>query len=121
MGGHEDFLRFLSWNNADINALEGRSGRSSLHFAVGARNISVIHTLIQPRPTGCGINPGLLDWYGRSAYQLALANAVPDIAQLLAARMGISAGQGELEDDSSVSSEDNPSDEILSRPIVNSA
>ncbi|QQP40799.1 Uncharacterized protein FKW44_014967 [Caligus rogercresseyi] len=25
MGGHEDFLRFLSWNNADINALEGRS------------------------------------------------------------------------------------------------
>ncbi|XP_040583218.1 NF-kappa-B inhibitor cactus [Lepeophtheirus salmonis] len=123
MGGHSHFLLFLSWNNADINSLDGRSGRSALHFAVGARNTAIIHTLIEPRPSGCGINPNLVDWYGRSAYQLALANAVPEIAQFLATRTGMSVDiSKDLNgDDSSCSSSDEAPDEILSRPILNSA
>merc|ERR1712029_447490 len=42
MGGHIAFLQFLSWNGADLNALEGRGGRSALHLAVGAKNLPLV-------------------------------------------------------------------------------
>lgn len=86
MGGHVQFLQFLSWKGADMNALEGRSGRSSLHLAVGARSLPLVQCLAEPKPTGCGLDPCLLDWYGRTPYQLSLMNGQSDIALFLASR-----------------------------------
>lgn len=87
MGGHAHFLRFLCWNNADMNAADGRAGRSALHFAVGAGNLEAIECLVDPRPRGCGVDANRLDWYGRTAYQLALLNGAQDIAVFLERRV----------------------------------
>ena len=91
MGGHLQYLQFLSWNNTDMNALEGRAGRSALHLAVGARNLPLIQILVEPRPRGCGVNPDLVDWYGRTAHHLSLLNVQPDIAAYLGPRTPSSA------------------------------
>ena len=87
MGGHAHFLRFLCWNNADMNAADGRAGRSALHFAIGAGNLEVIECLVEPRPTGCGVDVNRVDWYGRSPYQLALLNGARAIAIFLESRV----------------------------------
>ena len=87
MGGHAAFLRFLCWNNADMNAADGRAGRSALHLAVGAGDLGVLECLAEPRPTGCGVDVNRLDWYGRSAYQLALLNGARAVALFLESRV----------------------------------
>ena len=86
MGGHVAFLQFLKWNRADMNALEGRGGRSSLHLAVGARSLPLVQCLVEPSPQGCGVDPTLLDWYGRTPYQLSLMNGQSEIASYLYSR-----------------------------------
>lgn len=86
MGGHVPFLQFLNWNGADMNALEGRSGRSSLHLAVGARSLPLVTCLVEPKPSGCGVDASLLDWYGRTPYQLSLMNGQSEIAAFLRSR-----------------------------------
>ena len=87
MGGHVQFLKLLSWHNADMNIPAGRAGRSALHFAVGAKNMEAIQCLIEPQPNGCGVNVNQPDWYGRTAYQLALLNGAEEIANFLALRV----------------------------------
>jgi len=86
MGGHIAFLQFLSWNGADLNALEGRGGRSALHLAVGAKNLPLVQCLAEPKPAGLAINTDLVDWYGRTAYHLSLLNKQQEMAVYLAAR-----------------------------------
>ncbi len=93
MGGHLTFLQFLSWNGADMNALEGKSGRSSLHLAVGAKNLPLVQCLVEPQPNGCGVDPSLLDWYGRNAYQQSLMNRQAEMASYLASKTPTSNGQ----------------------------
>ena len=68
-------------------AVDGRAGRSALHFAVGAGDLGVIECLAEPRPTGCGVDVNRLDWYGRSAYQLALLNGARAVALFLESRV----------------------------------
>nr|AGS12618.1 IkB [Tigriopus japonicus] len=87
MGGHSDFLRFLCWHNADMNAPDGRGGRAPLHFAVGARQLYIIECLIDQRPQGCGVNANQLDWYGRTPYQLAVLNGSIEIANYISQRV----------------------------------
>ena len=84
MGGHIAFLQFLSWSGADLNALEGRGGRSALHLAVGAKNLALVQCLAEPRPAGLAVNLDLVDWCGRTAYHLSLLNKHQDIANYLA-------------------------------------
>ena len=86
MGGHMAFLQFLSWTGADLNALEGRGGRSALHLAVGAKNLPLVQCLAEPKPAGLAINTDLVDWYGRTAYHLSLLNKQQEMAVYLAAR-----------------------------------
>ena len=74
MAGHCTFLQFLSWSNADMNAQEGRGGRTALHFAVGSRNLQATRCLVEPTPMGCGVRIDILDWYGRSPLHLAAMN-----------------------------------------------
>ena len=100
MGGHVSFLQFLSWNNADMNAQEGRAGRIALHFAVGARNLTTIQCLLEPQPRGCGVNPNLLDWYGRTPFQLSVMNCMNEVTQYLAGRSGIDLSNIESDEDS---------------------
>ena len=83
MGGHIAFLQFLSWNGADLNALEGRGGRSALHLAVGAKNLALVQCLAEPKPSGLAVNADLVDWSGRTAYHLSLINKHQEIAQYL--------------------------------------
>ena len=73
-----------------MNCADGRAGRSALHFAVGARNLEVIQCLVENRPQGCGLNVNQMDWYGRTPYQLALANGMPDLASFLVRAAGSS-------------------------------
>ena len=76
MAGHCNFLQFLSWSNADMNAQEGRGGRTALHFAVGSRNLQATRCLVEPKPVGCGVRLDILDWYGRSPAHLATVNGI---------------------------------------------
>ncbi len=82
MGGHVHFLQCLCWSNADMNAVDGRTGRSALHFAVGAGHAAVVQVLAAPEPRGCGRALDQLDWYGRPPCQLALLNRDPLLAAL---------------------------------------
>ncbi len=77
MGGHVHFLRFLCWSGADVNAADGRAGRTALHFAVGAGDVAAATALAEPRPRGCGADAAQPDWYGRTPCQLALLNGAP--------------------------------------------
>ena len=87
MGGHCRFLQFLCWNNADMNAQEGRGGRTPLHFAVGAKSLEAAHCLVEPKPFGCGVNPNLTDWCNKSAIQMAKVNHSSHIVTYLSAHV----------------------------------
>ena len=118
MGGHVAFLQFLCWNNADMNAQEGRAGRTSLHFAVGARNLAAIQCLIEPKPRGCGADPNMIDWYGRTAFQLSLMNATTEVTQYLATRAGIDLSGIDSED--SIEDSDYGEAELAASILLNS-
>ena len=88
MAGHCNFLQFLSWSNADMNAQEGRGGRTALHFAVGSRNLQTTRCLVESKPVGCGVRLDILDWYGRSPAQLAAVNGInSDVLNYLSSQM----------------------------------
>ena len=99
MGGHCKFLQFLCWNNADMNAQEGRGGRTPLHFAVGAKSLEAAHCLVEPKPFGCGVDPNLRDWCNKSAIQMAKVNHSSHIVTYLSAHVVVVAtGEGEDDD-----------------------
>ena len=70
-----------------MNATDGRAGRTALHFAIGARNMAAMQCLVEPRPSGCGVHVNQRDWYGRTAYQLALLNGANEIGHFLARKV----------------------------------
>jgi len=120
MGGHIAFLQFLSWNGADLNALEGRGGRSALHLAVGAKNLPLVQCLAEPKSaSGLAINTDLVDWYGRTAYHLSLLNKQQEIALYLAPRTP-SASSTDFSDMWLEDSED-AEEEFISAHLVNSS
>lgn len=124
MGGHIAFLQFLSWNGADLNALEGRGGRSALHLAVGAKNLPLVQCLAEPKPaSGLAINTDLVDWYGRTAYHLSLLNKQQEIALYLASRTP-SASSTDFSDmwlEESSNPEENAEEEFIAAHLVNSS
>jgi len=83
-GQHTNFLRLLSWNGADMNATEGRSGKTALHYAVNKRDLNLVGFLA----TGCRVNLNVRDWSGRTPLQCALINGDQDIVAILAAIPG---------------------------------
>jgi len=74
-GQHYKFIRFLSWTNADMNATEGRSGKTALHYAVNKRDRDMVGLLACPRKEGgCEADLNISDWAGRTAWQCASIN-----------------------------------------------
>ena len=88
-GQHFEFIRFLSWMEADLNAAEGRSGKTALHYAVNRRCLELVGLLAASRDAGgCGVWLNARDWAGRTAFQCARINGDDDIARLLASCAG---------------------------------
>ncbi|XP_042232420.1 NF-kappa-B inhibitor alpha-like [Homarus americanus] len=79
LGGHKEILQHLTWYGADINAREGKSGRTALHYAVEARDASLVAFLTE----SCGVSFTLETYAGFTPYQLALANGATGLAKLL--------------------------------------
>lgn len=83
-GQHYNFLRFLSWSGANINATEGRSGKTALHYAVNKRDINLVGLLAsQKRDGGCEAYLNHRDWAGRTPIQCAHINGDTDIFTFL--------------------------------------
>ncbi|XP_042859979.1 NF-kappa-B inhibitor cactus-like [Penaeus japonicus] len=77
--GHRDVLQHLTWYGADINAKEGKSGRTALHYAVEARDADLVEFLTE----SCRASLTLETYAGLTPYQLALANGAMDLAHQL--------------------------------------
>lgn len=78
-GGHRDILQHLTWYGADINARDGKSGRTALHYAVEARDPGLVAFLAE----SCRVSLTLETYAGLTPYQLALANGASGLATLL--------------------------------------
>merc|ERR1711936_81598 len=84
-GEHFDFIRFLCWSGADMNATEGRSGKTALHYAVNKRQEPLVQLLATPRLAGgCEVEMNIRDWAGRTPLQCARINGDEVIIALLA-------------------------------------
>jgi len=83
-GQHYNFIQFLSWSNADMNATEGRSGKTALHYAVNKRDLALVALLANQRSAGgCEVYLNTQDWAGRTPVQCAAINGDADIVALL--------------------------------------
>ncbi|KAK8732080.1 hypothetical protein OTU49_007176, partial [Cherax quadricarinatus] len=78
-GGYKEILQHLTWYGADINAREGKSGRTALHYAVEARDPGLVAFLTE----SCRVSLTLETYAGLTPYQLALANGATGLANLL--------------------------------------
>lgn len=67
LNSHVDVLRHLLWFGANVNAREGKSGRTVLHYAVELGLTSVLHFLLKE----CPIQLEAPTFAGHTAYQLA--------------------------------------------------
>lgn len=83
-GQHYDFLFDLNLQQADMNATEGRSGKTALHYAVNMGDERLVRLLTTPKEVGgCGVCLNMRDWAGRTAYQCAKINGDTNICSYL--------------------------------------
>jgi len=88
-GQHYNFIRFLCWSGADMNATEARSGKTSLHYAVNKRDLYLVALLATRKALGgCEVQLNTRDWCGRTPMQCAQINGDGEIATLLSAQPG---------------------------------
>merc|ERR1712180_91599 len=88
-GQHYNFIRFLCWSGADMNATEGRSGKTCLHYAVNKRDLNLVGLLAARKSLGgCEVQLNTRDWCGRTPMQCAQINGDTDIASLLNSQPG---------------------------------
>lgn len=65
--GHIDVLRHLVWCGADINAREGKSGYTALHYAIERGDENLALFLLEECKK---LNPSEVTYGGRSALQI---------------------------------------------------
>jgi len=104
MNGHVQIVRLLSYFGTNINAAEGKYGRTALHYAVERRQPPVLHCLVKE----CGAVTEIETYSGYTAYQLAVA-AAPMLAILLV-DLGAQARPSPLDKMSSSDGEDDVND-----------
>lgn len=78
MNGHGQIAKLLCCFGANVNAIEGKFGRTALHYAVERRHPALLHFLI----TQCNAVIEAETYSGYTAFQLATASA-PMLAGLL--------------------------------------
>jgi len=84
-GKHHEIIRFLCFKGANMNATEGRSGKTALHYAVNMRDNDLVGLLAGPKSRGCcQIDLDTKDWAGRTPIQCALINGDDYIVAILA-------------------------------------
>merc|ERR1711944_224709 len=84
-GKHHEIIRFLCFKGANMNATEGRSGKTALHYAVNMRDNDLVDLLAGPKSRGCcQIDLDTKDWAGRTPIQCALINGDDYIVAILA-------------------------------------
>lgn len=99
-GQHYDFIRFLSWSGADMNATEGRSGKTALHYAVNKRDLNLVGLLSSQKSLGgCEVYLNHRDWAGRTPIQCATINGDLDIVTLLKSLPNCDSAQWESDED----------------------
>ncbi|XP_071445217.1 NF-kappa-B inhibitor cactus-like isoform X2 [Hetaerina americana] len=81
-GGNLDVLRHLVWFGANVNAREGKSGRTVLHYGVEMGNRRLTHFLIEQ----CPVHLEATTYAGMTAYQVAAACSQSALARDLVAR-----------------------------------
>jgi len=78
-GRHRDILWFLCCQRANMNATEGRSGKTALHYAVNMRD----ETLVQFLAVQCRVELNTRDWAGRTPIQCSMINGDEVIVGIL--------------------------------------
>ena len=83
-GRHYEIIRFLCYKGANMNATEGRSGKTALHYAVNMRDHDLVQFLAGPRARGCcEVELDGRDWAGRTPVQCAIINGDDFIVAVL--------------------------------------
>lgn len=100
-------LRHLVWYGADINAREGKSGYTALHYAIEKGDERLIHFLLSECTK---LNVQALTYGGRSALQLGYLVPSP-LAQVLMSRGVPSPYTSEEDDDDDSDMDDEVSTE----------
>ncbi|XP_037073575.1 NF-kappa-B inhibitor alpha-like [Pollicipes pollicipes] len=101
----------LMCHGANVNVVEGKSGRTPLLLAAEVGNIEMLRFLAE----ACSADVNAVTYGGLSAYQLALLNARLDVAELL---LLLGAGRRELpESDMDVSSDSDPETLLVAEDI----
>jgi ankyrin only family protein len=83
MGGHCDVIRALHWLGTDLNATDGKGGRTALHYTVERGHVGALRCLVSE----CGCNLEIETYGGLTAYQMASETNNSQISQELL-RMG---------------------------------
>jgi len=97
-GQHYDFLRYLRLQQADMDAKEGRSGKTALHYAVNMGDEYMVRLLADPKE-GCGVKINERDWSGRTALQCAKINGNKNIFHYLSSLPGCDLSMDESDED----------------------
>ena len=88
-GQHYELIWFLNQQQADVSSLEGRSGKTALHYAVNMGDEALVKLLALPKSMGgCGVLLNALDWSGRTAFQCCRINGDENIGNFLASLPG---------------------------------
>jgi len=88
-GQHYELIWYLNLQQADVSSLEGRSGKTALHYAVNMGDERLVRLLATPKDMGgCGIWLNARDWSGRTALQCARINRDENIGNFIASVPG---------------------------------
>merc|ERR1719423_226600 len=99
-GQHCDFLRYLDLQQADVNAMEGRSGKTALHYAVNMGDEHMVRMLAEPKERGgCGVWLNARDWSGRTALQCAKINGDENVFRYLSGLPGCDVSMDDSDED----------------------
>lgn len=99
-GQHYDFIRYLNLQKADLNSMEGRSGKTALHYAVNMGDEFMVTLLADPQEHGgCGVDINKRDWSGRTALQCAKINGSKNIFHYLSSLPGCDVSMDDSDED----------------------
>ncbi|ODN05603.1 NF-kappa-B inhibitor cactus [Orchesella cincta] len=79
IGGHCDVIRALHWLGTDLNAKDGKGGRTALHYSVERGHLQAITCLVAE----CGAKTEMETYGGLTAYQMASESACSNSKEMI--------------------------------------